>query len=319
MLKGVIKELSNNFLPIEGSKDSVFIACASFEERALAVASKLSKKYKVLKSFIFKYDETNKTNIREQNFQSLKNILSGCSENVCPIICDHHNPLDGIDKFQSSCNSAGIDLNDANITVDVTTFTKQYLLVLLKFIEKRNPRSLRLFYTEPEDYSVKWEKPLSYGLIDIVSVPTYGGHFYTEKENLLILQLGYEGDRAYGIWERFNPHKTLILIGKPSFRDSWEGRVEKFNEKILSKLPEDSKIYIPTLDPFGVSKMLDKLIDQYSQGFNIFLSPLGPKPQAIGAYLSIIKYHDIQIIYAIPKSHEEEYFSKKVGKIWEYR
>lgn len=319
MIKGVIKEISNGILPMEGSKDDFFIACASFEERTLAVANKLSKGYKVSKSFIFKYDEKNKTNLREQNFRKVMDILSGYSGNVCPIICNHHNPMDGMDKFQSLCNDIGIDLEDANVTIDITTFTKQYLLVLLKFIEKQNPKSVRLFYTEPEDYSVKWKKPLSYGLIDTVSVPTYGGHFYPEKENLLILQLGYEGDRAYGIWERFNPHRTIILIGRPSFKDSWEGRVEKFNEKLISKLPKDSIIYIPTLDPFEVSKTIDKLTDQYLERFNIFLSPLGPKPQVIGAYLSIRKHPDVQIIYAIPKSHEEEYFSKKVGKIWEYR
>lgn len=318
MLKGIIKEVSNGIPPIEGNKDDTFIVCTSFEDRTTAVVNKLSKEYKVSKSFVFKYDEKGKTNLREQNFQRIMNNLSVYSENVYPIICDHHNPLDGMDKFQSLCNDIGINLDGTNITVDMTTFTKQYLLVLLKFIEKQNPKSVRLLYTEPEDYSVKWKKPLSYGLIDIVSVPTYGGHFYPEKENLLILQLGYEGDRAYGIWERFNPHKTLILIGRPSFRDSWEGRVEKFNEKLISKLPEDSIIYIPTLDPFEVSKALDKLIDQYLKRFNIYLSPLGPKPQVTGAYLSIRKHPDVQIIYAIPKSHEEEYFSKKVGKIWEY-
>ena len=156
-------------------------------------------------------------------------------------------------------------------------------------------------------------------MIDIVSVPTYGGHFYVEKENLLVLLLGYEGDRAYGIWERFTPHKTLILIGRPSFRNAWEGRVEKFNKKLISKFPVDSINYISTLDPFEVSKNLDSLIKHHMEKFNIYISPLGPKPQVVGCYLCIKTHPDVQIVYAIPKSHEEQYFSKQVGKIWEYR
>jgi len=319
MLKGIINEVSNNIQVAEKDIDEIFVGCASFEDRTTAVVDNFSEEYKVSTSFIFKYDEKNKTAFRDQNFEKLTNALLQHSRTIIPIICDHHDSLDGVSKFHDLCESRGIVLESKNITIDTTTFTKQYLLVLLKFIEKQKPKSMRLFYTEPEDYGVRWDKPLSYGLIDIVSVPSYGGHFYIEKENLLILMLGYEGDRAYGIWERFTPHKTIILIGKPSFRDSWEGRVEEFNKKLISRLPEGSIKYIPTLDPFEVNKNLDNLIEQYSGKFNISVSPLGPKPQVVGCYLSVRKYPDVQIIYAIPKFHEEEYFSKKVGKIWEYR
>jgi len=319
MLQGSIKEISGNINAITGYKDDVFIVCSSFEERTTAVAERMGEKYRVENSFVFKYDEKNRTNLRELNFNKLVNILTQHTDKILPIICDHHDPLDGILKFTKLCNEQSIELKNKNITVDITTFTKQYLLVLLKYLEKQNPRTVRLFYTEPGDYSVKWDKPLSYGIVDIVSVPTYGGRFYLEKENLLILLLGYEGDRAYSIWERFAPHKTIVTIGKPSYKESWEGRVEKFNRRLLSKLPEDCVIYIPTLDPFSMSRKLQKLIEKYSPKFNIAISPLGPKPQVIGCYLAVRNYPDIQIIYGIPKFHEEEYFSKKVGKIWEYR
>lgn len=229
MLKGLIKEISNNIRPINKDKDDVFIMCTSFEERTTAAIEKLDERYGVVNSFVFKYDEKNRTNLRDINFRKIMNILGEHSKSTFPIICDHHDPLDGVFKFKYLCKDRSMELKNKNITIDITTFTKQYLLVLLKFIEKQDPKSIRLFYTEPEDYAVKWEKPLSYGLIDIISVSTYGGHFYVEKENLLILQLGYEGNRAYAIWEKLTPHETIILIGKPSFRNSWEGRVEEFN------------------------------------------------------------------------------------------
>ena len=95
--------------------------------------------------------------------------------------------------------------------------------------------------------------------------------------------------------------------------------MEELNKKLISKLPKDSIKYIPTLDPFTVGKSLDEFIDQFKQKFNIAISPLGPKPQVVGCYLSVSKYPDVQVIYAIPKFHDEKYFSKEVGKIWEYR
>lgn len=319
MLKGIINKVSENIQLAEGKPDDVFIGCASFEDRTTAIVDKFFDEYKVANSFIFKYDERNRTAIRDQNFEKLKNALALHSENLFAIICDHHDPLDGVSKIRDLLDTRAIVLRDRSIAIDITTFTKQYLLVLLKFIEQQKPKSIRLFYSEPEDYAVKWSKPLSYGLIDIVSVPSYGGHFYMEKENLLILMLGYEGDRAYSIWESFTPHKTIILIGRPSFRNLWEGRVEEFNKKLISNLPKDSIDYIPTLDPFAVSRKLDSLIKRYSGAYNISISPLGPKPQVVGCYLSSTEHPDIQIVYAIPKLHEEEYFSKRIGRIWEYR
>lgn len=319
MLKGIIKEVSNKIRTIENNRDDIFIVCASFEERTTAAVDRLDENFRVENSFVFKYDEKNRTNLREINFEKLLKILKRCSESISPIICNHHSPLDGINKLQELCKIKGLVLKNKNITVDITTFTKQYLLVLLKFIGSQNLKSVRLIYTEPEDYATKWKRPLSHGLIDIVSVPTYGGHLYIEKESLLVLLLGYEGDRSYAIWEKLAPHKTVILIGKPSFKDSWEGRVEELNKKLISKLPKDSIKYIPTLDPFTVGKSLDEFIDQFKQKFNIAISPLGPKPQVIGCYLSVRKYPDVQVIYAIPKFHDEKYFSKEVGKIWEYR
>jgi hypothetical protein len=319
MLRGIISQVYRNIQLAEEGTDEVFVACASFEDRTTAVASKLSPDYRISTSFVFKYDEKDRTALRDQNFERLVNSLVPHSENVLPIVCDHHDPLDGISKIHDLCKAKRIALHSRSITIDITTFTKQYLLVLLKFIEKQAPKSTRLFYTEPEDYAVKWDKPLSYGLIDIVSVPSYGGHFSVEKESLLILMLGYEGDRAYAIWERFTPHKTIVAVGRPSFKDYWEGRVEEFNRKLVSKLPRDAVCYFHTLDPFEVSKNLDNLIERHSDRFNICVSPLGPKPQVVGCYLSVRRHPDVQIVYAIPKFHEEEYFSKRIGRLWEYR
>ncbi len=319
VLGGTTSEVKTSIDLIEPGRDEIFLACASFEDRTTAVANKLSQQYLIENSFVCKYEEKNKSSARDENFERLRSLLARHSGNVFPIICDHHDVLDGIRRFRELCSSRGVGLADKNISVDITTFTKQYLLVLLKYLEKQHPRSVRLLYTEPEDYAVKWDRPLSCGLIDIVSVPTYGGRSYTEKENLLILILGYEGDRAYGIWERLSPHKTVVIVGRPSYKNLWEGRVEQFNSKLLAKLPSESTIYSPTLDPFQVKKDIDTLVERHSTKFNIAISPLGSKPQVIGCYLSLAAHAEVQVIYAIPKYHEEEYFSKRTGRMWEYR
>jgi len=318
MLRGEIKKVTKEIQANPSGGDDIFIVCASFEDRTIAVTERMAENIRVENTIIFKYDEKNRTSYRDINFEKLKNKLLNRSKIIYPIICNHHDPLDGIMKFKDLTEQKKINLENKNVFIDMTTFTKQYILVLFKFIESKKPHSVRIFYAEPQNYAIRWDKPLSSGIIDIISVPAFGGHYYVEKENLLILQLGYEGDRAYGLWEKCAPHKTIILIGKPSYKKTWEGKVEKMNYKLLSKLSKDSIQYISSLDPFKVSSNLDCIIEKYSPKFNIAISPLGPKPQVLGCYLSIKKYPDVQIIYAIPKSHEEIYFSKKIGRIWEY-
>lgn len=124
MLKGIIHEVSNNIKPIEGDKDDLFIACASFEDRTTAIADRLSEEYKIAKSFVFKYDEKNKTNLRDINFKKLKTLTEQHSEETFPIICSHHDPLDGIYKIRDLCKNKSINMEGKNISLDITTFTK---------------------------------------------------------------------------------------------------------------------------------------------------------------------------------------------------
>lgn len=319
MFTGRKSKIIGNILPITGEKDDIFIVCSSFEERTIAVSERLDPKYLMENCFIFKYDEKTKTILRDLNFKKLTESLAHNSENIFPIICDRFDPLDGIQKIQEVCQNNRITISEKNISIDVTTFTKQCLLVLLRFLASHNPKSVRLFYTEPVNYAPEFGRPLSYGLIDIVSVPSYGGHFYIEKEVLLIIMLGYEGDRAYSIWQALSPHKTIVLIGKSSSSNEYEERVRNFNRKLIDRLPKKSIEIIDSMDPFQVSEELKKRIQQHSSQFNIMISPLGPKPQVVGCFLALEEHHDVQIIYAIPKRYEEQYFSKKIGEIWEYR
>jgi hypothetical protein len=319
MLTGISREVQETVKPVDNVQDDIFISCASFEKRCRGVVEKFDIKYRALDSFVFRYDAESMTNLRDINFGKMVDIVQRHSGKTSPVICNHHDPLDGVFKFQELLKNSQTELSGKIVTLDVTTFTKQYILVLLKFLENQRPRLVRIFYTEPLDYAAKWKKPLSYGLIEVVSVPSYGGHTYIEKENMLVLLLGYEGDRAYSIWEKLSPHQTIILIGKPSYRDSWEGRVESFNRKLIDKLPKEAVKYVSTLDPFSVCQNLDSLFNEYQSDFNIALSPLGPKPQVIGSYLSLRNHSDVQVLYAIPKYYEEKYFSKEIGRIWEYR
>jgi len=298
-------------------QDNIFIVCASFEERTKAIVEKLTTEIKLDAAFIFKFNEKNLTNLREKNFIRQKEILAKHAKYVCPILCDHHNPTDGIKNFRKILADLKIGLNNKKVILDISTFTKQYLFLILKFLDSFKLSQLRIFYTEPFKYAIK-DQPLSFGYIDTVSVPSFGGHIDILKPNLLIVFLGYEGERALALWERFAPHKTIVLIGRPKSEKKWDGRVEKFNKKLINKISSKEKRYISSDNPFKIKQTINKLINRNSSKFNISISVLGPKPQAVGCFLAVKNNPNVQLLYSIPKYHNEIYFSESISTIWEY-
>jgi hypothetical protein len=314
MFSRIVKEIKSD---IESIGEEIFIVCASFEDRTLAASQKLASNYKIDISFVFKFSEENKTNQREVNFQKLSNLLSAKSNKVIPIICDHHDPVDGVQSIRNVASQIGIEFHDKIVALDISTFTRQYLFLLLKFLEQERIKAIRIFYSEPKQRAIN-NKPLSFGYIDTVSVPTFGGHFSINKENLLIIFLGLEGARAFSLWEKFSPHKTLLLIGRKMDDPIEHSRVKTFNQKLLDKVNSNCVKYISAKNPFETEILLNKLIEKYISKFNISVSSLGSKPQSVGCYLSLKNYPDVQLLYVIPKGHDEKYYSKDVARIWEF-
>jgi hypothetical protein len=208
-------------------------------------------------------------------------------------------------------------LENKKISIDITTFTKQYLFLMLTYLYKQKISELRIFYTEPAEYAVG-NQPLSHGYIGTVSIPTFGGHFSVWKENLLILSLGFEGDRAFGIWERFSPHKTILLIGQDKNNNEWNNRVKELNTKLINKVTPDSIKFISSNNPFDFERSLIKILSKNIDAYNIAISTLGPNLQVLGIYLSQIKFPDVQVLYSIPKYHDEYFYSKSISTIWEF-
>jgi len=314
ILEGNIIKLCQDYKGYRNDND-VFIICSSFEERSKALIDLFDKDILFENSIIVNYDESTKTNLRDYNYIYIKKQLNKISNKVHTILCDRHDPLDFLSKLKYIVDKKLINVK-GNLLLDITTFTKQYTLILLKYVDNLTFKSIKICYTEPLYYSKN--TPLSYGRIGINAVPSYGGHYDRTKEKLLMLLLGYEGDRAYGIWERITPNKTIAYIGKPAYSNGIISKVERFNQKLIKKLPKNSIKFLPALDPFEANKRLKKDISCYINEYNISICPLGPKPQIIGLYNALKIYNDVQVIYASPKYYEEQYFSKKIGNIWEF-
>ena len=299
------------------SPDDLVICCASFEQRCKGVVNRLSSNYKAQNSIVFWYKETDLTNLRTYNMKEMERRLRTVSNTLEIVEAPRDEPIIGIRKLQEKCSQAKLSLSGKYITLDITTFTKQYTLVLLKLLnDLERENRIRVLYTEPKEYGPRLGGRLTRGLKKIVSVPFFGGRYRLDSKNLLILFLGYEGERAMAVWEEYGPEKTIAFIGKPGYREGWECISEDLNERLLS-MPTIERRTIPTLDPLSVANELEKIQKEY-KGYNMYVSPLGSKIQALGLYLFAMTRPEVQIVYAMPLVYLESEYSKGIGPTWQF-
>ena len=301
--------------------DDLFMCCVSFEERCINSAKLLIDKYSAKKYLIVRYEAANEFKFREKHQKIILEHLYNHAfhrEDVHLELFDKSNPYH-FWKFLEEWTKENIP-DTKNITIDITTFTKAYLLTLLKFLRERYPKAtIRLIYTVGiyEEHS-----PLTVGIRDIIILPFLGNSSLSTNKTMLFLFLGYEGERAYSIWKHIEPTKTIAIIGNPPSYLGAERVSVKFNQVILEDFNTDEET-VPALDPISSLKVLQKwyLRDEFKD-YMFYISPLGTKMETVGIYLFFEKFQPnrAQVIYAFPGAYNEKKYTLKYeeNRIWEF-
>lgn len=302
--------------------DDLFICASSFEERCRKAPSRLPLSgYKTSNAIMFNYYGGRKQVLRLFNRTKILDYLSLVTMNkrVIQINCDRVEPLDGMEKFEDLIYEMNIKLKDMAITVDISTFTKQYLLVLLRKIESLlKPKYVRVLYTEPGVYGRGDFKRLSFGVKNVVVVPEFVGKEVEGKKLLLVVFLGYEVHRTLAVIEKYEPDLLIAVVGRPPYYEGWDEFSIKTHQYLLSK-PDVLKYEMPAREPNIVRDKLIRILNDFHKDFpNMYISPTGTKLQTVGIYEFVRRYQTARIVYAIPKDYLESYYTMGSGETWEY-
>jgi len=316
----------SNIKQIEKDKpDDLFICCISFEERCINAVNHLSDSYKARRALIIRYLADNEAGLRRKHQEIICGNLFHHIENIQsiePEFCDKYNPY-GFWYFLEDSFEENNSIE--RITVDITTFTKSYLLSLLKFLRERYPKAIiRILYTKgfyPDDESLTW------GVKDITILPRFGGSRLDKKNSILVLLLGYEDDRAYGILEFIDPLKTVAIITDPPTYWGAERPAKKFNEAILDH-PDTIKNQVSAMNPLETKNKISELYNNKEyEDLSFFIAPLGTKMQVVGVYLFFEEEIEFnvglpraQIVYAYPAKYNEKKYTLNYEKevVWEF-
>ena len=311
---------------IEKNKpDDLFICCVSFEERCVNAVQRLNEDYKARRSLIVRFFDENEDGLRKKHHDIICYNLYPHIENkknIATEFFDKYNPYSSWHSLEDYFKDF---IPAERITIDITTFTKSYLLNLLMFLRERYPEAiLRILYTKgiyPENEALTW------GCKDITFLPHFGRICPDKKNSILVLLLGYEDDRAYGIWEFIDPLKTVAIIADPPTYAGADKPSNTFNAAILDH-PDIIKDKVSAMDPLETKNKLSELYKNRAyEDSSFFIAPLGTKMQVVGVYLFFEKEMKLdigspraQIVYAQPAKYNEKRYTIKYEEkqVWEF-
>ena len=297
----------------EFGADDLFICCASFEDRCLSGPSKLSSSYRVRYSIVFVIEEPFYAKEVDTNLSKLQGILSRhTGEGVYIIRCQRDNPAEAIVQMKNIWPKIKPkDNDDPSVTLDISGFTKVYLLQILYFFVAEQSLGIpRIIHTTQSYMPTK----LTRGVEQITTVANFFGTISFEKQTLLILLLGFEPERSLSVWKHFSPARTIALISNPP-RDGHMDYLEyaQKNNAFLLAQPGVELKDMPPDDPYGVRNVLEEIYRDVRDNYNVVIGPFGTKPQTIGVFLFCLEHPKIQVVYSYPTSYTRSYLQRLPG------
>lgn len=305
-----------------GRPDDLFITCNSFEERCLGVPKGFDPAYRTRYSCFFRFErnpdeEDSFERDREQNYRRLwQSLEEHTLEKVIPIFCNRQKVDDGIGQFRRLFDEYLLPQDCTVVTIDMTCFTKLYLFELLYFLaEERGFHNLQVVYNQAKAYG---SAKLTKGISKIFYIPHFAGDFLPGRETVLIAFLGFETERALGIWEHYEPFRTIVVLSDPPLRKGYLERAEELNSFLVSR-PAVIRRTMNPYDPFEVAEGLEELYrerctDRGDEVYNVAVISLGTKVQALGLFLFWRRHKNVRITYAFPQRYGVGYSSRKSGE-----
>lgn len=269
---------------VEDLEFDCLICSSGFEERATHVSK--SVEFKVNKKIVigFKNHETEgyrKSNDAYYNSNGFELLLENADES--------DKILSILNSLVKSTKGGGI-----KIAIDYSSMTRVWYSAILYFFDTLNYNSnvdLFFFYS----YS-KFAKPLNSDVrnIHIGPIKNYSFLSIPDKPTALIIGLGYEKERAFGLTEYFDA-ETYLFVADKSKGVEFYNAVQKANLALLSSAKPEN-IFEYSLQHLNHSEsLLYAVCKSLRSDYRLVLAPTGPKPFSLLCLITSIRLKNIDV------------------------
>lgn len=302
-----------------GVELDAFICSASFEDRCLSVPKMLVGDVEWQGRALIASNSDSFPSVQDNQDALARMLTRGA---VCQLSPD--DPIATADQLVSGLR----DLLPAargpqRVGVDVTTFTRESLLILLCcFVEVLHPDgSLVGFYNTARSYEggagdgAQW---LSRGVREIRSVLGYPGDFRPTRRTHLVVLAGFEDDRAMQLTDELEP--SVLSLGSP---DPKGGHAHVHDRKMqIRKARWLSHLGCPVnefiFDGYDLEDCIQSIAvaAEKEPSMNIVMAAMNTKISTLAAGIYALRNPDVQMSYAQADVYNYERYSLAADDVY---
>lgn len=192
-----------------------------------------------------------------------------------------------------------------------------------------------IVYTSANDYFPTYDEyqklktSLSNGVVDflpptmalemseVLMLEGFSGHRSKEGVSCLAIFAGYDVDRSAGVIESINPSTILFLYGSPGGDDmGWRLELSKDLHKRFESTRKAASEIVSTLNPQESIDILEEYYEYLFEDYDLVVSPVCSKMQAVATYLFWEKYKEVQLVFPMPVGYSIDRRPHGVGKTY---
>lgn len=287
----------------------LFVCASGFEGRCLSFANAIDP-ILIGEAVVF--------NLSDNYTASLENI-DKIKERISQLRTVEHPKNNAIDTFDIMYNTIGSSCsfkanNGLKMLVDISTFTREVLLILIKILsleEFRTRFTITFSYTPAESYPNEW---LTKGIREIRSIFGYAGLNVPSKKLLLIILNGFEIERTEEVINTFEPNK--VILGCPSASESINSNLAEQSRAKFDHILENNRSLIDEIFEFSCTdiiltkSVLESIVDLNEADYNIVLAPLNNKISTLAVAMVALRNEHLQVCYASANQYNIHIYSQ---------
>lgn len=309
----------------------LYLCALGFEPRCLALPKRLAADGCVVR--VCRYIELG-TNVDDNrtNLQGLKDSLSEMSQDIDGLNADDINYEASLAVVLKELR--GSDHSPPVVAFDVSVAANRLLLKTFKVLLEDDV-DLRILYAEAEAYHPteveflqdreKWitdgQLGTEVGVSSILPTSGYSGQHLDPLPNCVILFPSFRKDRSLAVVSKAdetlitNPRQEVIWIvgSPPGEANKWRTDAMKSINEIPDAAPQHE---ISTFEYKKTVEILERIYRERWTHFNLTISPLGSKLQAIGTAIFCYLHPDVKLLFAAPQKYNAKEWSIGVGSLW---
>ena len=317
---------------------SLLICSGGFEDRTIAFLKRLNKSKCLFEiSILLCYESQIENN--EKNCLFLKNrILKIIGEKPEIISVHADEPNHSFMKIKEKIDELALKLNNKTAFIDISGMTHLWATTTIHaclscgfettiiyteakwyFPLKRDENKLLQAWNEKE--SVIYEKYLQSAALKAIHIlPEFGGNFRPGHKTCLIVFVGHEPNRIEGLVDDYAPARLIVLYGKsPHIEFNWRTKLSKELHKDLFSKWHVREIEISTLKLDETLATLEAEFQIIRENYDVAISPMGSKMQALAVYLFWRRHPEIQLVFTTPIKFNPDCYSRKSRKTFIYK